>query len=52
VTVTGNTGADDILPGVLTATVAGDNVVQSKLPTFFAAVLADKLVTAKNLKPG
>jgi hypothetical protein len=52
VTITGNTGADDILPGVLAAVVAGDNVVQGKLSAFFATVLADILVTVKNLKAG
>lgn len=50
--ITGNTGADHILPGVLPVAVSRHNVVQSKLMRFLATVLADITVTPKNLKPG
>lgn len=48
--VAGDTGADQVLPGVLSTQVPRNDVVQGKLAGLFAAVLAGKLVTVKNLK--
>ena len=42
-------GADDILPGVLPAAVARDDMVEGELFSLFAAVLAGELVAVVNL---
>lgn len=51
-TITGDTGADHIFPGVLAAAVSWDNVVQGKLSAFSAAILAGVVVTVENAKAG
>jgi len=49
--VTGHTGTDHIFPGMLSAPVARDDVVEGKLACFPAAILAGIVVTPKYLKP-
>lgn len=48
--ITGNTGANHILPGMLATLIAGGDVVQGKLAVFLAAVLTGIPVAAKDLK--
>src|SRR4030067_905239 len=47
--VAGDTGADDVLPGVPAAPVAGDDVVQRELTALLTAVLAGVAVPVENL---
>jgi hypothetical protein len=49
-TITGDTGTDDIFPGMLTTPVAGDDMVNSKLSSLLATVLASVLVTVEDLR--
>ena len=49
-TITGDTGADHIFPGVLTAPIAGYDMVQGKLLGFLPAVLTGRMVTVEDLK--
>ena len=52
--VTGDTGANDIDPGGLTAAVAGDDVVEVEILAFksFAAILAGVLVSFEDVLAG
>ena len=45
-------GADDVFPGVLSAAVAGDDMVQGKLSTFFTAVLAGVVIAFVDVVAG
>ena len=50
--ITGDTGADDIFPGMLTAAIARNDVVESKVPALLAAVLAGVAVAIEYLVAG
>ena len=49
-TVTGDAGADHILPGMLTTLVSWNNVVYGKLAAFLAAILAGMAVAVEDPK--
>jgi len=46
------TGANQVLPAMLSTEVPWDNVVQSKLASLLTAVLAGELVAVKDLETG
>jgi len=48
--ITGHTGTNHVLPGVLSAAVPGNDMIQGELPGLLTAVLACVPVTVKNLK--
>ena len=50
--VTEHAGTDNVLPGMLSSPVTGNNVVKGKLFGFFAAILADVPVTLEYFEPG
>jgi len=52
VPVAGDTGADDVFPGMLAAAIAGYDVVQREMPALLSAVLAGVAVTVENLVAG
>jgi hypothetical protein len=51
-TITGNTGTDHIFPGMLSAPVSRDDMVQGKVSALLATILAGVLVTLENFKSG
>jgi len=48
--ITGHTGTYHVLPGVLSAAVPGNDMVQGEMPGLLTAVLACVPITVKNLK--
>ena len=50
--ITGYTGTNYIFPGMLSISVSRDDMVQGKLSSFSAAILAGVPVTSENLKSG
>ena len=49
--IAGYTGTNYILPGMFTALVSGDDMVQGQVVGFLATILAHKPVPEENLKP-
>jgi len=50
--ITGYTGTNYIFPGMLSTPVSWDDMVQGKLSSFPATILAGVLVTFENLESG